>query len=100
MKRRANDLIPVDAAQPLRRLRRAELPLGTISLARYLIGKILVREDINVEPVGELSKPKPIRPAMRAVTPFMVSPRAIELSISSAVMPMSISSTAPPTCAT
>ena len=45
MKRRANDLIPIDAAQPLRRLRRAELPLATISLARYLIGKILVRED-------------------------------------------------------
>ena len=32
------------ARQPLRRLRRAELPLATIALARYLIGKVLVRE--------------------------------------------------------
>src|SRR5262244_1985971 len=30
--------------QPLRRLRRAELPLATVALARYLIGKVLVRE--------------------------------------------------------
>lgn len=32
------------AGQPLRRLRRAELPPGTVALARYLIGKVLVRE--------------------------------------------------------
>ena len=30
--------------QPLRRLRRAELPVATVALARYLIGKVLVRE--------------------------------------------------------
>jgi DNA-3-methyladenine glycosylase len=29
---------------PLRRLRRAELPAGTVALARFLIGKIVVRE--------------------------------------------------------
>jgi DNA-3-methyladenine glycosylase len=54
MKRRPNDLIPVDAAQPLRRLRRAELPVATISLARYLIGKILVREDFNGRASGRI----------------------------------------------
>jgi DNA-3-methyladenine glycosylase len=54
MKRSPIDPIPVDAAQPLRRLRRAELPLGTISLARYLIGKILVREDINGRASGRI----------------------------------------------
>src|SRR4029453_4743121 len=54
MNRRPNDLIPVDAAQPLRRLRRAELPLATISLARYLIGKILVREDLNGRASGRI----------------------------------------------
>jgi DNA-3-methyladenine glycosylase len=54
MNRRPNDLIPVDAAQPLRRLRRAELPLATISLARYLIGKILVREDFNGRTSGRI----------------------------------------------
>jgi 3-methyladenine DNA glycosylase Mpg len=30
--------------QPFRRLRRSELPVDTASLARYLIGKILVHE--------------------------------------------------------
>jgi len=30
---------------PIRRLRRAELPADTLTLARYLIGKILVREN-------------------------------------------------------
>jgi DNA-3-methyladenine glycosylase len=35
----------------LRRLRRAELPVGTVALARYLIGKTLVRE----LPEGRLS---------------------------------------------
>lgn len=29
---------------PVRRLRRAELPAGTVALARFLIGKIIVRE--------------------------------------------------------
>src|SRR5882724_1798985 len=54
MKRRPNDPIAVDAAQPLRRLRRAELPLATISLARYLIGKILVREEFNGRASGRI----------------------------------------------
>lgn len=46
--------MPVDAVQPIRRLRRAELPLATISLARYLIGKILVREDLNGRTSGRI----------------------------------------------
>src|SRR6185312_17402873 len=54
MKRRPNELISVEAAQPLRRLRRAELPLATISLARYLIGKILVREGSNGRASGRI----------------------------------------------
>jgi DNA-3-methyladenine glycosylase len=39
--RRAVDAVPV---RPIRRLRRAELPEDTVNLARFLIGKILVRE--------------------------------------------------------
>lgn len=54
MNRRPNDPMPVDSAQPLRRLRRAELPLATIALARYLIGKILVREDGNGRASGRI----------------------------------------------
>ena len=54
MKRRQSAIILVDATQPLRRLRRAELPLATISLARYLIGKILVREDSNGRTSGRI----------------------------------------------
>ena len=44
----------------IRRLRRAELPLNTVKLARYLIGKLLVREfgqgraKRTVRPVGRL----------------------------------------------
>ncbi len=37
-------LSDASALQSLRRLDRAELPVGTVPLARYLIGKILVRE--------------------------------------------------------
>jgi len=35
---------PRDAAISIRRLRRAELPADTVALARFLIGKIIVRE--------------------------------------------------------
>ena len=54
MKGRPNDPISVDAAPPLRRLRRAELPLATTSLARYLIGKILVREHVMGRTSGRI----------------------------------------------
>jgi DNA-3-methyladenine glycosylase len=39
-------LIPVDSSvsASIRRLRRAELPADTVSLARFLIGKVIVRE--------------------------------------------------------
>jgi DNA-3-methyladenine glycosylase len=35
----------VTAALPVRRLRRSELPIETVQLARFLIGKILVHDD-------------------------------------------------------
>jgi DNA-3-methyladenine glycosylase len=54
MKGRPNDPIPVDAAPPLRRLRRAELPLATTPLARYLIGKVLVREHVDGRTSGRI----------------------------------------------
>src|SRR5262249_16858872 len=38
----------------LRRLRRAELPTDTVELARYLIGKILVREIDSVRLTGRI----------------------------------------------
>jgi DNA-3-methyladenine glycosylase len=37
-------LIPREAPASIRRLRRAELPADTVALARFLIGKIVVRE--------------------------------------------------------
>ena len=42
------------AGQPLRRLRRAELPLATVALARYLIGKVLVREHADGRSSGRI----------------------------------------------
>ncbi len=39
--KRVAETIPV---APLRRLRRAELPVDTVELARYLIGKVVVRD--------------------------------------------------------
>jgi len=54
MRRRPNDPIPVVATQPLRPLRREELQRTTISLARYLIGKILVREDLDGRASGRI----------------------------------------------
>jgi DNA-3-methyladenine glycosylase len=37
-------VIPRQAPISIRRLRRAELPVGTVALARFLIGKLIVRE--------------------------------------------------------
>src|SRR5262245_22088935 len=41
-------------SQRLRRLRRADLPLATVALARYLIGKILVREHADGRTSGRI----------------------------------------------
>ena len=46
--------MPVGVAQSPRRLRRAELPLATVALARYLIGKILVREEVAGRTSGRI----------------------------------------------
>ena len=54
MRRGPNDQISFDAARPLRQLRREELPRATIALARYLIGKVLVREDPNGRASGRI----------------------------------------------
>jgi DNA-3-methyladenine glycosylase len=54
VKGRPNDPIPVAAAPPLRPLRRDELPRATISLARYLIGKVLVRDDLDGRASGRI----------------------------------------------
>jgi DNA-3-methyladenine glycosylase len=54
VRRSPSDPVTVDAAPPLRPLRREELPRGTISLARYLIGKILVREDLDGRASGRI----------------------------------------------
>src|SRR5437773_79155 len=40
--------------RPLRCLRRAELPLATVALARYLIGKVLVREHADGRTSGRI----------------------------------------------
>jgi DNA-3-methyladenine glycosylase len=42
------------ARPPLRRLRRAELPVATVALARYLIGKVLVREHADGRTSGRI----------------------------------------------
>ena len=42
------------ARRPLRRLRRAELPHATVALARYLIGKVLVREHADGRTSGRI----------------------------------------------
>ena len=49
--RRAVDVVPV---RPIRRLRRAELPEDTVNLARFLIGKILVREHSGDKTSGRI----------------------------------------------
>jgi DNA-3-methyladenine glycosylase len=46
--------MPRDAVKPLRPLRREELPCATIALARYLIGKVLVREDLDGRASGRI----------------------------------------------
>jgi DNA-3-methyladenine glycosylase len=43
-----------EPALPIRRLRRAELPADTVALARYLIGKIIVRELANLRLTGRI----------------------------------------------
>ena len=54
MRRGPNDQISFAAARPLRQLRREELPRATIALARYLICKVLVREDPNGRASGRI----------------------------------------------
>jgi len=44
---RARTTTPLTASPVLRPLDRGELPSGTIALARYLIGKVLVREEAS-----------------------------------------------------
>jgi DNA-3-methyladenine glycosylase len=43
-----------DAPMPLRRLRRSELPAGTMQLAKYLIGKTLVHDLARVRLAGRI----------------------------------------------
>jgi len=45
---------PADTLTRLRRLHRAELPLATAALARYLIGKVLVREHADGRSSGRI----------------------------------------------
>src|SRR5215470_7138420 len=52
--REARSVAVLAARQPLRRLRRAELPLATVALARYLIGKVLVREHADGRTSGRI----------------------------------------------
>lgn len=52
--REASPATLLTARQPLRRLRRAELPLATVALARYLIGKVLVREHADGRTSGRI----------------------------------------------
>src|SRR6202034_1705584 len=44
----------VDASEGLRRLRRADLPVGTVELARYLIGKVIVHDTAKVRLIGRI----------------------------------------------
>jgi len=45
---------PREALIPIRRLRRTELPADTVALARFLIGKIVVRELPGVRLIGRI----------------------------------------------
>jgi len=54
VRRRPNDPVTGATAPPLRPLRREELPRATISLARYLIGKVLVRQDLDGRASGRI----------------------------------------------
>jgi DNA-3-methyladenine glycosylase len=44
----------VDTNGGLRRLRRAELPIGTMDLARYLVGKVIVHDTANGRLCGRI----------------------------------------------
>jgi DNA-3-methyladenine glycosylase len=44
----------VDTDEGLRRLRRTDLPVGTVELARYLIGKVIVHDTARVRLVGRI----------------------------------------------
>lgn len=44
----------VDTNEGLRRLRRADLPVGTVDLARYLIGKVIVHDTAKVRLIGRI----------------------------------------------
>src|SRR5262249_3721178 len=52
--REARSITVPTARQPLRRLRRTELPLATVALAYYLIGKVLVREHADGRTGGRI----------------------------------------------
>ena len=47
-------MTPREALIPIRRLRRIELPADTVALARFLIGKIVVRELPGVRLIGRI----------------------------------------------
>jgi hypothetical protein len=52
------------------RLTRAELPVDTAALARFLIGKVVVRETPDGVISGGSSRPRPTSWATRPGTPF------------------------------
>jgi DNA-3-methyladenine glycosylase len=54
----------------IRRLRRAELPIGTVDLARFLIGKIIVRELAGAKLVGRIVETEAYPPGDRAAHHF------------------------------
>ena len=64
-----------DALKPGRRkdghlpLARSELPIDTVSLARYLIGKVLVRELVKASPAVVLLRPRRMSSATPPGTP-------------------------------
>jgi DNA-3-methyladenine glycosylase len=54
----------------IRRLRWAELPLGTVDLARFLIGKMIVRELAGAKLVGRIVETEAYPPGDRAAHHF------------------------------
>lgn len=46
--------LPIDAAAPMRRLDRRAVPQNTVALARYLLGKLLVREWAGATAIGRI----------------------------------------------
>ena len=97
---RANGLSEWDeigATRALRRLERAELPVDSAELARFLIGKMLVRT-LAEGVAGGHRRDRGRRRRPREVTPIAASPRAIARFSSSAGMHISISLTASRSC--